>query len=138
MAEKEKACCGNCKSHIMYKDYNYGNCKELDENELMFCTICNNEIEKSMEGFYIDNDVVCDCCYAESCALKNNDEVNHPKHYNQGKIETIDYIEGMGYIEGNIIKYVSRYKHKNGLEDLKKAKWYLDRLIKNESEGKNE
>lgn len=63
--------------------------------------------------------------------MKNkNDMVNHPKHYNQG-IEAIDYIEShkMDFNEGNVIKYVTRYKHKNGLEDLKKAKWYLDRAI---------
>jgi len=43
----------------------------------------------------------------------------------------IDFIldQNFNYLEGNIIKYVSRYKYKNGLEDLKKAHWYLERLI---------
>ena len=67
---------------------------------------------------------------------KDNDNINSPAHYNQGKIETIDYIEDMNYLEGNIIKYISRYKYKNGVEDVKKAKWYIDRLIKN-LEGEN-
>jgi len=55
----------------------------------------------------------------------------NPNHYTQGNIEVIDFIEDqqMDYKEGNIIKYVSRYKFKNGLEDLEKAKWYLQRLI---------
>jgi len=59
------------------------------------------------------------------------DPVNSPKHYTQGSIETIDAIEGLnlGYHESNILKYISRYKYKNGLEDLYKAKWYLERLI---------
>ena len=64
------------------------------------------------------------------------DNVNHPAHYNTGKIEVINYIkdklnyeEFTGYLTGNIIKYISRYKHKNGLEDLKKAQWYLNYLI---------
>ncbi len=59
------------------------------------------------------------------------DKINKPKHYTQGKIEVIDFIEDqkMDYIEGNIIKYVARYKYKNGIEDLKKAEWYLKRLI---------
>jgi len=64
------------------------------------------------------------------------DSVNHPKHYTQGAIETIEYMESFlteeefcGGCKMNIIKYVSREKHKNGLEDLKKARWYLDRLI---------
>jgi hypothetical protein len=54
-----------------------------------------------------------------------------PHHYKTGNIEVIDYIldKDFDYMEGNIIKYVSRYKHKNGLEDLLKAHWYLNKLI---------
>lgn len=67
-----------------------------------------------------------------------SDNINHPKHYNINcdgvqAIETYDYINSwkMGYAEGNIIKYVSRHKHKGkAVQDLKKARWYLDRLIK--------
>ena len=59
--------------------------------------------------------------------------VNHPDHYNAGSMEVIEAIDGLGYAEGfcvgSIIKYVTRYKHKNGVEDLKKAKWYLEKLI---------
>ena len=65
------------------------------------------------------------------------DNVNHPAHYNAGKIEVIDIQEDQltseeyrGYIKGQVIKYITRERHKNGLEDLKKARWYLDRLIK--------
>ena len=61
-----------------------------------------------------------------------NDTVNHPYHYNNGDIEVIDYIKDKLGIEGyeafcigNVIKYVSRYKHKNGKEDLEKALTYL-------------
>ena len=59
------------------------------------------------------------------------DNIN-PTHYKQGSIETIEYIldQKMNYLEGNVVKYISRYKKKNGLEDLHKAKWYLERLIK--------
>lgn len=59
------------------------------------------------------------------------DNVNKPSHYTQGGIEPIDYIlaNDMNFLEGNVIKYVTRYKHKNGLEDLKKAEFYLKRLI---------
>lgn len=61
-------------------------------------------------------------------------KVNHPKHYNSGKIEVIEYLKDQGIAEdfciGNVIKYVSRHKHKGKpLEDLEKAKWYLDYLI---------
>ena len=52
-------------------------------------------------------------------------------HYTNMKIQPVDYIvpNNIGFCEGNIIKYISRYKNKNGLEDLKKAKHYLDILI---------
>jgi hypothetical protein len=58
--------------------------------------------------------------------------VDHPDHYNRGKIEVIDAIEDwdLNFCEGNVIKYVARHRHKNEpLEDLRKAKWYLERLI---------
>lgn len=64
------------------------------------------------------------------------DNVNHPSHYTEGKIECIEYIEDKltpeeyrGYIKGNVLKYITREKHKNGDEDIRKAKWYLDRLV---------
>ena len=59
-----------------------------------------------------------------------NSRVKNPKHYNE-EIETWDYIysKDMTFFEGNIIKYVSRWRKKNGIEDLKKAKQYLDKLI---------
>ena len=59
--------------------------------------------------------------------------VNHPKHYNKG-IEVIDFIESwqMDFNAGNAIKYITRYRYKDQpLEDLKKAKWYIERLIQN-------
>jgi hypothetical protein len=65
-----------------------------------------------------------------------SDNVNNPSHYGQGKIEAIEYIsdfltkeEYQGYLRGNIAKYLHRFPYKNGLEDLKKAQWYLGRLI---------
>lgn len=64
------------------------------------------------------------------------DNINHPAHYNVGKIEVIDYLQDKmtpemfeGFCAGNALKYLSRYRLKGGLEDLKKAKWYLNRLI---------
>ena len=62
-----------------------------------------------------------------------NDKINHPAHYTQGGIECIDYIESqkLGYHAGNAIKYITRYRHKNGVEDLEKAAWYIERLIQN-------
>tara|TARA_B100001063_G_scaffold141702_1_gene132391 strand:- start:3075 stop:3296 length:222 start_codon:yes stop_codon:yes gene_type:complete len=68
--------------------------------------------------------------------MKKNDNVNRPKHYRKGSVECIDAIKsatGDGYqfyLQGNIIKYMWRFNHKNGLEDLQKAQWYLSELIK--------
>lgn len=65
-----------------------------------------------------------------------NDVVNKPEHYRQGGLECIEAIEAsmsreefQGYLKGNIEKYVWRYRYKNGVQDLHKARWYLDRLI---------
>lgn len=66
------------------------------------------------------------------------DMVNHPPHYQSSSgLEVIDVIEAFtehltgaeATNTGNVIKYICRWKEKNGLEDLKKARWYLDRLI---------
>jgi hypothetical protein len=64
--------------------------------------------------------------------------VNHPAHYKSGGIETIDFIEAkkLGYNLGNVVKYVSRSEYKGApIEDLKKARWYLDREISNREKG---
>jgi hypothetical protein len=64
------------------------------------------------------------------------DVVNHPSHYTDGGIETIEAIEAAltneefrGYCKGNCMKYIWRERHKGGTESLKKAQWYLNRLI---------
>lgn len=63
----------------------------------------------------------------------DEERVNHPSHYNSGKIEVIDFIEDqdLGFHLGNVIKYVSRAgkKSNHALEDLRKAEWYLKREI---------
>ncbi|MBW8380997.1 MAG: DUF3310 domain-containing protein [Youngiibacter sp.] len=67
---------------------------------------------------------------------ESNDVVNNPRHYTSGGIETLDFIAAKlgeqkyeGYLCGNILKYISRYQFKNGLEDLQKAEFYLHELI---------
>ena len=75
---------------------------------------------------------------------ESRDNVNNPPHYNQAGIECLDAIAaatGDGYeyyLQGNIIKYLWRYRYKNGVEDLKKAQFYLDKLIKNKEGIGNE
>ena len=70
--------------------------------------------------------------------------VSHPSHYIHGGIETIDVIESTlesfgegaisGFLTGQVMKYISRWKDKNGLQDLEKAQWYLTRLINKEKD----
>ena len=73
------------------------------------------------------------------------DNVNHPSHYTQGKIECIDAIaEATKHLRGieatdtgNILKYMWRWNNKNGLEDLRKARWYLNHLISHLEENQS-
>jgi hypothetical protein len=66
-----------------------------------------------------------------------HDPVNHPSHYTRGAVECIEAIKSalgddgfIDYCSGNAIKYLFRWRHKNGLEDLKKAQFYLSEVIK--------
>lgn len=96
------------------------------------------EIIKSNSGSMLD----------VSWQKRETDMVNHPQHYKTERgLETIDVIEaftsGLNGIEAvdtaNIIKYICRWKKKNGLEDLRKAQWYLNHLINIvEKENENE
>lgn len=77
--------------------------------------------------------------------LEEEDMVNSPAHYNKAGIETIDIIQSVtkdgfeAYLQGNILKYVCRYRYKqNAVEDLEKARWYLNRLIETVGENKDD
>lgn len=68
---------------------------------------------------------------------KRNDAVTWPAHYTSGKFQVNDIIrdqltpeERRGYLKGQVLKYIFRERKKNGLEDLRKAQWYLNQLVK--------
>ena len=89
------------------------------------------ELEKMLENVTDDEPAI-----EKPATDAPKDAVNHPGHYTFGSIEVIDYIrdkltpeEFQGYCEGNVLKYVSRWRHKGGVEDLKKAKVYLQWMI---------
>lgn len=72
----------------------------------------------------------------EEVPVVKEDQVNHPSHYTDGGIECIEAIEAQltaeeyqGYLRGNCVKYLWRWRHKGGKTDLAKAQWYLDRLL---------
>lgn len=75
-----------------------------------------------------------------------SDNINKPEHYTYGKYECIDVIHELtkdlagvqAFALGNTVKYLWRFTHKNGVEDLKKAKWYLEKLIKEFEEPKTD
>ena len=87
------------------------------------CYKCGNVLDENLQS----ND--CNICNNET------DMVNSPPHYNQKGIECIDAIEAATddgfqyYLQGNIIKYLWRYRYKGGKQDLEKAQWYLTKLI---------
>jgi hypothetical protein len=67
---------------------------------------------------------------------RGRDDVSSPAHYNKGSIECIEAIEAAstkeefeGYLRSNVIKYIWRFRYKDNIKDLKKAKWYLEKLI---------
>ena len=133
---------------------------EMVRTLVKFCDECNGcdvcLLEKFSGGVICDFDewsddklaIAYDHVYKNSEArldgghLKESGEtpdmVSHPKHYNQGGIECIDALKaatvGKRGIEAvcvaNVIKYLWRYEEKNGIEDVRKAKWYIERLLK--------
>lgn len=119
--------CGMCRlSHKNQSDPNAAVCLKIDDDELL--RRFGDEIE-----IIHDDD-------AKTAAPVQTDAIN-PGHYRSGKVECIDAIESAlaghsdpvaAYLTGQALKYLWRWPLKNGVEDLKKAKWYLERLIKKE------
>lgn len=122
---------------------------EMVRTLVKFCNECNGCDVCLLEKF--SGGVTCDfyewsddkLAIAYDHVYKNMDEnvpdmVNHPQHYTQGGIECIDALKaatvGKRGIEAvcvaNVIKYLWRYEEKNGIEDIRKAKWYIERLLK--------
>lgn len=130
---------------MSFNNYVYFDC-----DTVTYCDSCNNFLKElggcqKQEGrkfeigvdYTFREDCGYECLYFE-LAEDKKEMINHPSHYNQG-IEAIDYIEShkMNFNIGNVIKYVTRAKHKGTeLQDLKKASWYLNREIER-LEGRN-
>lgn len=109
------------------------------------------EVEQCMTDLPYKVEIMDDYCYKGSCVWCKEedlflitsrakyieesiayDNINHPKHYTShpSGVEVIQITEHLNFCLGNVIKYILRHTHKNGLEDLKKAQWYLNREIK--------
>ena len=114
-----EVCCGNC----------------VDGIGEWLNTPCANEPENPPADKHVDLHKVAD--------EVTRDNVNHPDHYNHGKIEVIDFIEDkeLGFHLGNAVKYISRAGRKNPdkiIEDLRKAVWYINRQIQRLERAEND
>ena len=110
----------------------------------VICKVCKQEyiMDKSTFNGKMDGEgsYICPACRFMGLKKKNNIK---PNHYGNSGIDVIDFCQAnnLDFMQGNVIKYVFRYKNKNGLEDLEKAKEYIDRMIENlldEEELENE
>lgn len=120
-------------------------CKEEIMNKL---SVTNTpDICKVCENHYNPDSETCKLCHKLDKQIeKTNDPVNHPNHYQtKSGLETIQVIEAFtedltgieAVYTGNVIKYICRWKKKNGLQDLWKAQWYLNHLIEKVEEKEN-
>ena len=115
-----------------------------DEAGCVFDKMSEDMLNKCYNWYKELDPAACENAKAECCNKEPNaDMVNHPSHYTHGGIECIDCIKSAtvgkvgieAFCVGNAIKYLFRYEEKNGIEDVKKARWYIDRLIKELENG---
>lgn len=103
-----------------------------------FATLDDYALNSAYNIMLVSKDMIAVRGVASDTHINKPDVVNHPSHYNQGNVECIDAMaaatvnkRGIEAIcVSNVIKYLFRYETKNGLEDVRKATWYLNRLIK--------
>ena len=107
----------------------------------VICKVCKQEyiMDKSTFNRKMDGEgsYICPACrsylsHLQIACTEEKDNIN-PDHYGNSGIDVIDFCQAnnLDFMQGNVIKYVFRYKNKNGLEDLEKAKEYIDRMIEN-------
>lgn len=129
----------NCTDCPLSKKYD----KEIDEYTdtyaCIFDEMSDDMLNKCYNWYKELGPVACENTENECNDVEPDvDMVNHPSHYNQGGIECIDALKAAtvsktgieAVCTANAIKYLWRYEEKNGIEDVKKARWYIDRLIK--------
>ncbi len=128
--------CDNCE---LMKKYDRDTSEFTDQYSCIFHKMSDDMLNKCYNWYKELNPAVCENAEAKCCDKGPNvDMVNHPSHYTQGGIECIDCIKSAtvgkvgieAFCVGNAIKYLFRYEEKNGIEDVKKARWYIDRLIR--------
>lgn len=134
----------NCTECPLSKKYDKETDEYTDNYACVFHEMSDDMLNKCYNWYKELDQASCenseDECYSKE---PNVDMVNHPSHYTQGGIECIDALKAAtvsktgieAVCTANAIKYLWRYEEKNGIEDVKKARWYIDRLIKELENG---
>ena len=134
----------NCTDCPLSKKYDKETNEYTDTYACVFDEMSDDMLNKCYNWYKELDQASCENAEDSCCNKEQNvDMVNHPSHYTQGGIECIDCIKSAtvgkvgieAFCVGNAIKYLFRYEEKNGIEDVKKARWYIDRLIKELENG---
>lgn len=134
----------NCTDCPLSKKYDKETDEYTDTYACVFDEMSDDMLEKCYNWYKELDLAACENTENEYCDVEANDNmVNHPSHYTQGGIECIDALKAAtvsktgieAVCTANAIKYLWRYEEKNGIEDVKKARWYIDRLIKELENG---
>ena len=129
----------NCTDCPLSKKYDKETNEYTDNYACVFHEMSDDMLNKCYNWYKEIDQASCENDEGECCNQERNvDMVNHPAHYTQGGIECIDALKAAtvsktgieAVCTANAIKYLWRYEEKNGIEDVKKARWYIDRLIR--------
>ena len=136
--------CTKCEECELLKKYDKETNEWTDEYACVFSDMSDDMLDKCYNWYKELKQAACENAEAKCCEVEpDTDMVNHPSHYTQGGIECIDALKAAtvsktgieAVCTANAIKYLWRYEEKNGIEDVKKARWYIDRLIKELENG---
>ena len=128
--------CDDCE---LMKKYDRDTSEFTDQYSCIFHKMSDDMLNQCYNWYKELDPAACENAEAKCCNKEPNvDMVNHPSHYTQGGIECIDALKAAtvsktgidAVCTANAIKYLWRYEEKNGIEDVKKARWYIDRLIR--------
>ena len=128
--------CDDCE---LMKKYDRDTSEFTDQYSCIFHKMSDDMLNKVYNWYKELDQASCENAEDSCCSKETNvDMVNHPSHYTQGGIECIDALKAAtvsktgieAVCTANAIKYLWRYEEKNGIEDVKKARWYIDRLIR--------
>ena len=134
----------NCTECPLSKKYDKETDEYTDTYACVFDEMSDDMLNKCYNWYKELNPTACENAEDSCCGKEPDiDMVNHPSHYTQGNIECIDALKAAtvsktgieAVCTANAIKYLWRYEEKNGIEDVKKARWYIDRLIKELENG---